>query len=603
MSQKKIELKSLISTSTGIFCHLLTINETKIVINCGLGIDFNYSIYDSIKQTIEEADCILLTSFDLCCMGAIGLFENSVIYCSIPTAILGKIILDELHHYLGNMVLTSFIPRQVKYSQPFKINSLDIISYNAGYVIGNSAFKISDESESISICFNFNHRKENFLDGFTASGIENTDIFVTNSSYVQVPPHTVRSRDENIHQAISNTSGTVIISVTYTRFFEVLACLNNHKITLVSKNSKMLVERVKSMVEWAGSKSAEIIPALDVEYCKISELKSQRIIVVVDDFENDGYLGSVLDRFNNENNTFISIAPKKVDFEKLKIYQYSYKKNVIVEEIEEVEEDTEESDEIEKYHWSKEKSTLFISDFLDIKDYFPFVKRRRHNNEYGEKVNFQFAKKIEEVELKPSKFIANEEIEDMKLIKTGINPFIKVKSIEYYGISDFSSSKTVLEGLNAKKIVFTNDFNENALFLSSCIAFNRQGTKSYVCNNEILFNAASGTQKVTVSEKAMEMKLKRLRDKNIANFRANRNENFVDCVGESTPIVIGNINTEVIKKSLIELGFQVEEIGEKLVVNDTLDLEFKESSLAMHSSDNGLLLSVREILYKYICII
>lgn len=603
MNQKKTELRPLIPTSTGIYCHLLTINNTKIVINCGLSINFNYSIYDDVKEIIEQADCILLTSFDLSCMGAIGLFDNSIIYCSIPTAILGKIILNEMEHYLGNIIHTGFVPRQVKYSQPFKINGLDIVSYNAGNVIGNSAFRITDEFKSISICYNFNHKKENFLDGLLTAGLENSDILILNSSYVTAPPYTLKARDDSLHKAISNTQGTVIIAVKHSRFFELLVSLSNYKIALVSKNSKALVERVKSMVEWAGSKAAEIIPILDVAYCKISELKSQKVVVVVDDFDNDGYLGSVLERFNNENNLLITISPKKIDFDKLKIYKYLYKKSIAIEETIPIEQVSEESDEIEKYHWTKERSTFFVLGHLDSKDYFPFIKKRRQNNEYGEKVNFQFAKKIEESELKPNKIIATEETEEIQLIKTGIDPLFKTESIDLYGISDLSSAKTVIEGLNPKNAVFIDQSAENALFLASCMAFNQQGLKSHVCDGEIQFDVTAGTQKSLVSEKVMSLKLKKLRDKNLTSFKANRNEELVDIVGVCQPIAIGIIDADLIKKHLIEMGFQVESIGKKLVVNEKLNLEFMNFSLSMESKDNYLLIAIREMIYKYICIV
>lgn len=603
MSQNKIRLRPLIPTSTGIFCHLLTIDETKIVINCGIDKNFDFNIYDNVKNIIETADCILLTSFELSCIGAIGLFKESVIYCSIPTAILGKIILEEANHILGSKFLTNFIPRQVKYSQPFKINDVDIVSFNTGYVVGNSSFRITHGSESISVCYNFNHRKENFLDGLMTSAIENTDIVITNTIYVHTPTHNIKSRNDILQQIISNTSGSVVIAVNYSRFFEILACLYNFKITVVSKNSKMLVERVKSMVEWAGSKATEIIPLFDVEYCKVSEIEDQKLIIVVDDFSNDGYLGSVLEKLNSENNSIVAVYPKKIEFDKLKIYGFSYTKIEDVEDVITVEIDSEESDENRKYHWSKEKKTFFVNGQLKTKDYFPFIKRRRQNNEYGEKVNFEFSKKVEEVELKPGKVVSEEEIEELFLVKTGLQPNLKVYEIECHGNSDLNSARTVLESLQPSKIIFTNDSVEDSLFLSSYFLFNENSIQSYVCDKEIFFNSLGRIQKALVSEKAMELNKKKLADKNVICFKAIKNDNLIDCIGPSNPIVIGKINSEIIRKSLIELGFQVETSEDKLIVNEALEIKFEENNLSVFSSENNLLVSVREVLYKYICIV
>ncbi len=45
-SKYELTLEPLIPTETGIYCHLLTLDDMKIVIDCGIGQNFDYSVYN-----------------------------------------------------------------------------------------------------------------------------------------------------------------------------------------------------------------------------------------------------------------------------------------------------------------------------------------------------------------------------------------------------------------------------------------------------------------------------------------------------------------------------------------------------------------------------
>lgn len=605
MAETKITIKPLIDTKTGVFCHLLELGNTKIVVDCGITDDFDYSIYNSVKDTIHAADCILLTSFDLQHMGAVGLFSDSLVFCTIPTAVLGKIMLDELNHLLGEKVLNTFVPKQIKFSQPFKVKDIEITSFNAGYIIGNAIYKIARDLESITVCYNFNHRRENFLDGMAHANIENSNIFMTNTSYLSVTSHSLRARDERILDLVNKSHGKVIFSVSYQRLLELMCILYKHKLTVVSKNGRMFMDRVRSMVEWAGSKAAETVPLLDVSFKKVAELENQKILILVNEIYNEGYLGAVLRRFNEKQNTLVLIDQDvtSIDLGKINIYEYAYREKQLQasDETEEIVSDDDEESEGE--HWSREKHTLFVDGVLDRKDNFPHIKRRRQNNEYGEAVTFKFEKKVEETELKAAAQPVVEEIEEKTLVSVGVDPNVSVVSIGLGGISDYTSYKTICEGMSCKTHVIAQDNGENAMFLSSYLSTCKLKVDSYVADGKTTFSTAKPAEKITVTDRVMNQEFYRLLDKSVVHFKARRTGGLLDCVGVCKPIVFGNFDSEAIKKSLIESGFQIQTEDDALLINGEMRIDFNTTGLAIDSGDSNLLIAVRDVLYQHVAII
>jgi len=606
MGENKMAIKPLIDTKTGIFCHLLQVGATRIIIDCGIGNDFDYSVYDSIREIVSRADCILLTSFNLQHMGAVGLFKDSRVFCTIPTAVLGKIMLDELHGTLGTKVLNTFSPKQIKFSQPFKINDVEITSFNAGYIVGNAIYRIVRNLESVVVCYNFNHRKENFLDGFSHANVENSSIFMTNTRYLSVPSHSLRSRDESIQEIVSKCPGKVIFSVSCQRLVELMCILHNHKMALVSRSGRVFMDRIKSMVEWAGSKAVEIVPQLDVAFHKVEELSNQRIIILVNETHNEGYLGAVVQRFNQQQNTLVLVDQEvaSINFAEIKIYEYTYHVKEAVPEVEEaVVKIDEDEDDDEDEHWSKEKATFFVRGPLGRKDLFPHTKRRRQNNEYGEPVTFRFEKKAEVTEIKASAEPEVEEIEEKVLVGTGVVPELNIMSISLYGISDYTSYKTICEGSNSKMYVIAEDNRDNAQFLCSYFNTCRLDVESYIADTHTSFSIAKPAEKVTVTENVMNLDLHRIGDKSLAHFRAVRTGDVVDYVGGCRPLAFGNFDFKMIKRLLIEGGFQIESDDETIVINNEMRIRFEPNGVLIETSESDLLVAVRSVLYRQVAIV
>ena len=124
-----VKVIPLINPETYVFCHLIEISTTKIIVNWGINNSFEYEMYDSVKDIINSADCIIVTSFHLSHIGAIGLFPDKPVYCSIPTAILGRIQLEEFAETIklkNKQILFYLKPIQIQFSQPFKVKNVEI---------------------------------------------------------------------------------------------------------------------------------------------------------------------------------------------------------------------------------------------------------------------------------------------------------------------------------------------------------------------------------------------------------------------------------------------------------------------------------------------
>lgn len=607
MGRSFVNLRPLVDSRKGIFCHLLEIDDTRIVIDCGIGQDFDYSIYDPVVEIIGKCDCILLTSFDIFHMGAVGLFPDIPTYCSIPTAVLGRIVLDDYHSKLGEKVLNLFNPKQIKFSQPFRVNNVEISSFNAGYIIGNSSFKITKDLQTVVVCYSMNHRREHFLDGFYSGSIENPDIFITNSSYVRALPCTIRSRDESILRGISKSPGRIVVSVSYTRLLELLCILHKESVMIVSMHGRQFVERSKAMIEWAGPKAGELLNSVSIEFGRVSDIDGWRIIIVLDEAHHFGYLGTILDRLNSPETSLMLLDRSVEDFhpELLNVYDFSYthKEPEAPKQHQDVQEFEVSSDNVEMEHWMHTKKTVFLRNGCAREHMFPRIKKRKQNNPYGEAVGFKFEKKVGESALKDIQPESVEIIESASLVKTGIAPMFTIQSLGTSGISDSMSCKTIIEGLDPGRVVVIDDSDGGALYMSTALNLSKVNIASLVCSGSLSLGSVNTVAKVLISEKIMGLEFKRLLDKRVSKFVAERRGNFVDLAGDYDKFTIGSIDMLNIKKSLIENGFKVECGDTALLVNNSLMIAFDDSGLSIEAKDTDLLTSVREILYRFVAII
>lgn len=599
----------LIDSSTGIFCHLLQIDETKIIIDCGINESFDYSIYDSVKSLIESSDCILLTSFDLLHIGAVGLFPDIPVYCSIPTAILGRIILDNHKSIIGDQVVNSFNPKQIKFLQPFKINETEIVSYNSGFTLGNSAYKITTLNQSIGISYNLNHRKENFIDGFNHLNFENIDVFITNSGYVDSVKTTIKKRDETLVKLFNSFSSILhdsklIITVSFTRLLELLAIIHKQDVLLISPFAKLFIERTKAMFEWAGAKADENTLFSNIKYGYISEIKNHNIIIVVDE-NTDGYLGTVLDQLNTSDHSLLLLDRKAADFnpEILKVYTFEYNKVEVKKVLQKTTGESESiSEDNDLDHWSLRTNTIFCDDYPGETLLFPTLRKRRQINPYGETINFEFEKK-EEIAHQEPPLEKIQIVESKSLIKTGIIPLFNMVEGSIPGISDPCSFKTIIESFSPKKIVLVNDFPDFAKFLSTNLQIGRNKIESIICDRKLRLKAYKSASKSLVCEEIMNLEFKRILNKKISKFIAKRSSNLIEYNGDYSKFTIGKLDLNSIKRSLIESGYQVESFDNQLLVNGILKLIQVNNELRLESDSADLACGVRKVLYNFITII
>lgn len=600
-----VSLRPLIDSRKGIFCHLLEMDSTRIVVDCGIGEDFDYSIYDPVAEVIGTCDCILLTSFDVSHMGAVGMFPTIPVYCSIPTAVLGRIVLEDYHSRLGNKVLPLFTPKQIKFSQPFRINDVEVSSFNAGYILGNSSFRITKDLHTVVVCYNLNHRREHFLDGFHSGSIEDLDVFVTNSSYARVSPCTIKARDERILRSINRCPGRVVISATYTRLLEIICILHGETILIVSMHGKQFVERAKAMIEWAGPKAGELLSTASVEFGRVSDIDSHRIVVVLNESHPFGYLGTILDRFNSPATTLFLLDCEDFYPEQLNVYDFTYthKEPEVLEHQEDTQESEEVLDNAEVEHWSHTRRTVFLRGECCREYMFPRNRKRKQNSPYGEAVKFRFEKKVGGSALKDVMPESIEVIENASLVKTGIIPQFTIQFLSTLGISDSMSCRTIVESLDPRRVVITDDGDGCALYMSTSFSLSKVCIESLVCTRELSLGSGNVVAKATISEKIMDLEFKKLLDKRVSKFVADRRGSFVEMSGDYEKFTVGSVDKQSIKRSLIECGFKVESSDEALVINNSLTIVFEDSGLSIAAKDTGLLVSVREVLYRFVAII
>lgn len=605
MGLSQINLTPLIDTSTGIFCHLLEIGKSRIIIDCGIGPEFDYSIYDTIKETVESADGILITSFDVHHMGAVGLFKDVPVYCSIPTAVLGQIILQGYSKMLGEKVLSVFDPKQIKFSQPFKINETEVVCYNTGFTLGNSSYKIKDSRQTLGIGYNINHRRENFLNGFNQDHFEKVDILITNSSYSNFENTTLKSRDEFINNIIESNVSKIVITVSYTRLLELLTIISND-VLIISSTAQLFIQRTKSMIEWAGTKAEKYHSFSNCHFGNVSNINEHRIIVVVEEIHNQGYLGTVLETLGNTQGVLLTLDREEsdIDLSNLCVYQFSYSKTEIKAKVAEVvgEESCSVSEESDHDHWSLKYNTKFVEPECTDIPLFPSIKRRRQHNPYGEPVIFQFENKIvetESIEIQPQKF---EIIESKKLLKVGTSTMLKYISYSIPGISDARSFKTIIDAICPSKLIFVNDFKDSADYL--CFTFNLEGkVPGSICENKSCLKTFQTTTKAVISDEMLDLQFRKIQKYNVSSFIALKKDSVISKGGDNECLTVGYLDTLKIKKELVKAGYNVEDIEGCMLVNNSLKIKIEKAVVEVESNNSELLVGVRNILYEFIAIV
>ncbi|KAI9487623.1 MAG: beta-lactamase-like protein [Benjaminiella poitrasii] len=166
-------------------CYLLEIDEVKILLDCGWSDTFDLDDLANLKKVAKHIDVVLLSHSDLVHLGAYPYARSHLgmacpVYSTIPVVNMGKMCMyDNYQSKTNEMEFTTFSLEDVdssfdkitplRYSQPFsltgKCQGITITAYAAAHTIGGTIWKIKQDTEEIVYAVDFNHRKEQHLDG------------------------------------------------------------------------------------------------------------------------------------------------------------------------------------------------------------------------------------------------------------------------------------------------------------------------------------------------------------------------------------------------------------------------------------------------------
>ncbi|ORD96575.1 CPSF2 [Hepatospora eriocheir] len=580
----------LIDNRTEVYCHLLTIGDVNIVVNLGIGNDFDYNIYtDKIKKIITNADGVLLTSFDIKHFGAVGLFTNHKIFCTVPTAVIGKIMLDNVEGKRGN-ILNNINVTMVKYAQPFKIKNIEIVAYNAGGVVGNSLFNFKIGLNSISLGYNINHASEKYVEGLSEMFL--SSVFITNDVYGCVPSMTLTARTKEIETLVNMTVGHVIFIVNITRLIELILTLKQ-KVCVISNLN--IMERVKFMIEWANINNFDLVD-FNVPFNKIND-KLKKCIIIVSDYGNDIYLGGILRRFNERNDILIDLTDG-YKLTNIPVYDIKYEQRIKrYEKTEEVKVEEVKS-EVSEFEWYDLNDTVFINDRQT--KFFPRKFFKVVEDDFGLEFDFK-VENIEEIESQSEENIEEiVEIETFHKTETIRVVPIQTLNVDYFkGVSDLNGIKEIFNNFGVEKLIIVGNEEINFDIMTGFLMDDIK--EVYYCDNEkvqIEINS-SVTSLVTISDELLNKPFYTLEDKHILVSPVMRTDNIIDVENSKNNlnIALGKLEVKEVVKILQENNFKVSQVYNILTVNENLTITFNDT-LEISSYDNTLLISVRELLYK-----
>ncbi|KAK6090179.1 hypothetical protein P3W45_000905 [Vairimorpha bombi] len=572
--KNNITWNPLIPTTSGIYCHLLTINTTRILINCG-GPSELYT--PDILSIINTVDCILITSFDLSCIEGLwnildsGFFKP--VYMSVPIKEYSLIFHPTDYKNIIDL----------KYLQPFTVNDIQICAFACGNSLGASLFRITVNLENIYIGYNINHRKENHLNGIDLKKITDSYIFITNTSYCYKENINVGIRNDQLLGLINNWFSTkskkMIIYVTYPRFHEIGLVLNGvkgKKIVVMNKFIDKFINKSKNMVEWSNSK---LIEQNDVyEYSNIekienfSKLSTFDICVLLDEDI------SLLDKYNSED-TCVVFTDKKIDVSTKNVFEY---KGVYEIKSETIEEDLNEesSDEEIEHHWSElNLNTPKIKNRLNFNDKLKFIKTRKLRNydNYGEYINKDnFIIKVEKKETinEPVK-VEKVYKETRTLIKTGIDPKFKSVIFNLQGCSDLKNIKVILQNTESKKIILVEDDPFSSKFLYT----------NLLC--KVRDNIENEGVKVN--------------DLKMFRFLGRKDGNVIKFVKKMDKIALCDFND--LKKKIMSVNMKIDKIDDKYVVEGRLSIKLENGIVLLEGEESDIYYYIRDVLYENITLL
>ncbi|KAG5859650.1 metallo-beta-lactamase-like domain-containing protein [Encephalitozoon hellem] len=634
MPSSFVSLTPLIRTDTGIYCHLLEIDNVKILVNCGAPYTMDMSIYTSVLPQILSCDAILLTSFGVNYVGALPyILQNNYynkIFSSVPIKVLGKICLDEHLKGMGMEVegYTACFERisEIKYSQPTVIGNVEICTYNSGNSIGGCIYKISKGAERIVIGLNMNHRKENHLDGIGFSGIGDCSLCVVNGNHVLAENISVAKRDNMFREIVGSvlsSGGKVILPVKYSRFLEIALILNsmmaqrNERIVCLSYFGQRFVERARSMIEWAGEKVSSMFSEEKVnpfEFEKIEfvghyqDVSEFGVVVVIDEYVYGGILTTVLHQLNDENNMVLLIDPRMDEVirkESRTMKWYSFRLVERIDEkrgtngedsVEDVADDVSDVEGIET-DWSEIRHEVWCENGDEV---FPSMSRRRAYDDYGEYMDRSlFVSEILPVEEVSEEEMEKETIaEERELEGEGIVLKYRIEKMDLMGISDLNSCKMIVETLSPRKLVCIGEDGDTERFLYHTFKYMPCFEDVYVCRNKIVLSSDVSMGIVKLDKGFDELDYQVIANDSVGSFRGARDGDTVRCIGSGPRMVIGHTDINELRRMIIERNMRVEQEENGLLVEDSVWIRINPDGLTIDGKDAGVFYAVRDVVYR-----
>ncbi|OQS54571.1 cft2 [Ecytonucleospora hepatopenaei] len=608
---RKLILKENIS------CSLLVLKTekytTNIIINIGIESDFNYKVYDDMtRQTICNSDCILLTSFEEKNFGAIGLFPDKKMYCTAPTATIGKLLLDEAHeksltlkriskdeNFCINIVKKDVNLSILKYDQPFFINDIKIVGHNCGNTLGSTVYSLYVGGQEIGVGYDLNIKKDNFLDGFNYFSRINT--FITNDNYCLKVEEKNADKNDFMQKFIKKVGKNIVFVASFSRLIELLLTIRENVCVVTNIN---FIDRIKSMIEWAGTSGVEILD-MNFLFSKPGS-RFKKCVIVLSDYLNYIYLGFVLKQLPDYELIFLN---KGITKDVLDVYDFNYKE---INETKKKIDEKNETIEIDEKKETKEKLDTF---FIKNSSCRRFEKKLRFfaDCEFGKVFdinmnNFKIKKEEQQNIAVPENTIIKEDFIFSEQIK------IKNKNYcSFLGISTVIDLRSLLEELEVSNLLLVCENTINFQLMKTFVNKKIEKMNIYDSNNTIDIKILTKIGKKyelsnllqTLQPKYLnnvQMTLGKVQIKSVQNDKGDTIDNL-----EMLPLKLGEksfkiTNTEIlqIKEVLLQNGFAVEFCDKGLNIESNILLNISKNTWVLEGSDVFLMYSIRELLYKLI---
>ncbi|XP_059082157.1 cleavage and polyadenylation specificity factor subunit 2-like [Tigriopus californicus] len=270
--------------------YLLELDQFTFLCDCGWNAQFDMAFMHELKAVVHKIDAVLLSYPDMSHLGGLPYAVSQLglscpIYATVPIYKMGQMFMYDLYQARFNMEdfqlfsldevdKTFEMITQLKYNQTVQLRGkgegIAITPMPAGHMIGGSLWKIVKEGEEdIIYAVDFNHKKEQHLNGSEIEKIQRPSLLITdafNASYKQVRR---RDRDEKLMTSILQTlrnKGNVLVCVdTAGRVLELAHMIDHlwqiqdsgliaYSLALLNNMSFNVIEFAKSQIEWMSDK-------------------------------------------------------------------------------------------------------------------------------------------------------------------------------------------------------------------------------------------------------------------------------------------------------------------------------------------------------------